>query len=462
MKVLILAGGSGTRLWPLSRQNYPKQFIKINGESLLLKTYKRFLNICDKKDIYIVTNEKYKFYVINDLIDINSSIENNIILEPVGRNTSGAILLGIKFITNRSKSFMMESLFVSPSDHIITNTKEFIKCIKEADKASKKGSIVTFGIKPDTPHTGYGYIKTGKKLFNNLCKVEEFTEKPDIKRAREYLSSEKYLWNSGMFLFKMDIMIKEFKKYKPEMIKFFNLSYDELIKRFGEIENISIDYSIMEKTDKAAVVKSDIGWSDIGNWESFGEIMEKDESSNVKLGNVFNINSSNSIVYSNSKKVVSIVDVKDLIIINTDDALLVAKKGSGEKVKNIVELLKNQKCNEALEHTTVFRPWGSYTVLEEGPRYKIKRIFVKPNHKLSEQMHYHRSEHWIVIKGTAEVDIGGESHIVHENESIYVAKSMKHRLSNPGKVDLELIEVQNGEYVGEDDIVRFDDVYGRK
>lgn len=462
MKVVILAGGSGTRLWPISRENYPKQFIKINGESLLLKTYKRFLKICDKKDIYVITNEKYRFYVFNEISSLNDKIENNLILEPVGRNTSGAIILSLVFLKEKAKLKENEPVFVTPSDHIIINEEKFIDSIKISRDYCFKKKIITFGIKPENPHTGYGYIKAGKEIEENIFEVEKFTEKPNLEKAKEYFKSGKYFWNSGMFMFSYETMLKEFKKHKPSMYNYFKYDYEKLLKNFSELENISIDYSIMEKTDNALTVKSDIGWSDVGGWESFSDIVDKDDKNNVKIGNIMELNTKNSIVYSNSKRLITIIDMEDIMVIDSEDALLIAKKGSGEKVKEIVSKLKNKNKIEAVEHPTVYRPWGSYTVLEEGERYKIKRIFVKPNHKLSQQMHYHRSEHWVVIKGTAKVTINDRENIVHENESIYVPKSTKHRLENPGKVPLELIEVQNGEYVGEDDIVRFDDVYGRK
>jgi len=461
MIVFILAGGSGTRLWPLSRDNFPKQFIKIGNENLLVKTYKRFLKLTDKKNIYIVTNEKYKFYVINDLSEINNEVEKNIILEPVGRNTTGAIILGIKFLVEKKKENPKSLIFVTPSDHIITDEDSFLNLCRNARKIALN-HIVTFGIKPTTPHTGYGYIKRGKKLDGNIYLIEKFTEKPDYKTALTYLESGKYFWNSGMFFFSMGVMLEELKKYEKEVYFFYKFKFDKFIENFSKLKNISIDYSVMEKTKKGAVVCGDFGWSDVGGWESFYEIMPKDDFGNVAQGNVILKDIKNSMIYSNTNRLITGINLSDLIIIDTHDALLVMKKGSGEIVKDIVKEIKEKNHKEAFEHITVYRPWGSYTVLEEGPRYKIKRIFVKPGHKLSEQMHYHRSEHWVVIKGTARVVMDGREYIIHENESIYVGKSTKHQLENPGKVDLELIEVQNGEYVGEDDIVRFNDIYGRR
>lgn len=461
MKVVILAGGSGTRLWPLSRANYPKQFVKIKGKSLLSRTYERFLGISNRDDIYIITNEKYKFYVINDLIELNTDIEKKIILEPVGKNTAGAVILSSKFLTDVLKVKENEVLFITPSDHIIDDLDEFYKGINTAVEYAKKNYIVTFGIKPKLPHTGYGYIEKGDKISDDIYTVKSFREKPDIKTAEKYFKARKFYWNSGMFCFTLGTMKQEFKKYQKELYKFYGISYKKLLENFNDLKSISIDYAVMEKTRKAAVVLSKIFWSDVGSWESLSDVYPKDVNNNVKVGDIFDLNTKNSIIYSDSKKLISTVDIKDVIVVETDDALLIAKKGSGEKIREIVNLLKNQERKEVVEHTTVYRPWGSYAVLEEGPRYKIKKIFVKPKHKLSMQLHYHRSEHWVVIKGTARVIKADKEYIVHENESIYVPKSTKHRLENPGKVPLELIEVQNGEYVGEDDIVRFDDVYGR-
>lgn len=463
MKVVILAGGSGTRLWPVSRENYPKQFIKINGESLLLGTYKRFLKLINPEDIYIVTNNRYKFYVINDLSILNAKIEENIILEPVAKNTSAAILLSIKFLTEKKNIKESELIFITPSDHIIIKENEFISAINSVKEFVRDGYISTFGIKPNIAHSGYGYIQIGAKIKKDVFSVKKFTEKPDMETAKKYISDGKYLWNSGMFFFSVKTILTEFKKYKPQMYKFYRKDYSDMINDFTSLESISIDYSIMEKTDRAIVASSDIGWSDIGGWESFGDVMSKDVNGNVITGNLLIDNVKNSIIYSTSeKRLISLIDLEDIMVIDTDDATLITKKGSGEKVKKMVSDLKARNFKEAFEHTTVHRPWGRYTVLEEGPRYKIKRIFVKPEHKLSEQMHYHRSEHWVVIKGTAKVSVDSREYLVHENESMYVPKSTKHRLENPGKVNLELIEVQNGEYVGEDDIVRFDDIYGRK
>ncbi|GAB4031182.1 MAG: mannose-1-phosphate guanylyltransferase/mannose-6-phosphate isomerase [Elusimicrobiota bacterium] len=464
MKAIILAGGSGTRLWPLSRYGLPKQFAPIHqGKSLLLKTVERLCDYLKYEDIYVITNEDYKFHVIEELKKVSINLENNIILEPAGRNTAPAIALSIKFFMEKIKCSASEPVFVCPSDHIIEPVKKFTENLMLCEKLAQEGKIVTFGIKPKEPNTGYGYIKKGKPLknFKKSFEVEKFVEKPDINTAVKYLKSGLYYWNSGMFGFTMDTMIKEFKKYSPELSKKLNLSYEKMLSSFKEMPNISIDYAVMEKTSRSAVTEADILWSDLGAWDSLEEIEPKDENGNIRIGNVVEINSKNSIFYAQDR-LVSAIDAQDLIVVDTKDALLIAKRGSSQKVKEMVNILKQRKSKEVMEHTTVFRPWGSYTVLEEGLRYKIKRITVKPGEKLSIQMHHHRSEHWIVVKGVAKVTNGDSVKLVHENESTYVPKSVKHRLENPGKVPLELIEVQNGEYVGEDDIIRFEDQYGRK
>jgi len=463
MKAIILAGGSGTRLWPVSRYGLPKQFIKLNGgKSLLCQTVERLAAVVPLKDIFVITNSDYRFHVQADLRSVSPEIEDNVILEPVGRNTAPAIALVMKYCQEKLKCGKDEVIFICPSDHIIQPVEKFARYARQAEAAAKAGSIVTFGIKPSRPETGYGYIRKGAKTPGNggVCKVAKFAEKPDAKTADKYLLAGDYYWNSGMFSFTIATMLAEFKAYAPEISRRMTQTLAKMTEDFKSMPSISIDYAVMEKSKKAAVLPIDILWSDVGSWDSLHEVIAPDGDDNVKVGDVLALDTKRTIIMG-EKRLISTIGLKDLIIIDTPDALLVAKRGQAQRVKEVVDLLKERKRKEVVEHMTTYRPWGSYTILEEDSRYKIKRIVVKPGHKLSHQLHYHRSEHWIIVKGTAKVTLGKTTSLVHENESTYVPKSTEHRLENPGKVPLEMIEVQNGEYVGEDDIVRYDDIYGR-
>ncbi len=465
MKVLILCGGSGTRLWPLSRKLYPKQFLKLGDNlSFLQKTVKRFQNICSNNDIIFLTNEQHKFLLIEQLNEIDFPINDNFVLEPMSKNTAPAIALGISYLKDKFNIKNNETIFISASDHIIEPAEVFCDYLKKGENIAKDNFIVTFGIEPTSPETGYGYIKKGEKLNYkfNAYKVDKFVEKPDLTTAQKYLESGEYLWNSGMFMFTFETIVKEYKKNAKEIYNLFEKGYQNFLNNFDKSPNISIDYAIMEKASSIAVLPLNIKWSDIGSWDSVHELFNKDDKGNVLEGKAICFNTKNSLIIGKNR-LIAALGLEDIMVIETDDAILLSKKGDAQNVKKIVNSLnQDKKLKEIAEiHTTVSRPWGSFKVLDENYRYKIKKITVKPGETLSLQLHFHRSEHWIVVKGTAKVVIGNEEHYVHENESIYVPKSTKHRLENPGKIPLEIIEVQVGEYVGEDDIQRFEDIYGR-
>jgi len=453
MKAVILAGGSGTRLWPLSRYGLPKQFIKLNGEkSLLCQTVERLSAVTRLKDIFVITNEDYLFHVQEDLKAVSPELENNIILEPVGRNTAPAIALVIKYFEEKLGCRKDEVVFICPSDHIIEPVEKFARYARQAEEAAKAGSIVTFGIKPSRPETGYGYIKKGSKL-GGVFKVDRFVEKPDQKTAEKYLADGNYYWNSGMFSFTLGTMRAEFKAHSPEILRRMAAPLAKMTAEFKHMPSISIDYAVMEKSARTSLLPIDITWSDVGSWDSLPDVVKPDSDGNVKIGDIMVLDTKRTILMG-GKRLISAVGLKDLIVIDTADALFIVKRGQAQRVKEAIKLLRERERKEIIEHTTIYRPWGSFIVLEEGPRYKIKRVVLKPGHKVSHQLHYHRSEHWVVIKGAASVTIGGKKRIVHENESTYVPKSTRHRLENPGKLPLELLEVQNGEYMGEDDVVR--------
>lgn len=463
MKAIILAGGLGTRLWPMSRRNYPKQFLKIDGEkSLLQHTVERLSGVVSNKDIIVITNNNYKFHVISDLNSLSSPLSaSNIILEPASRNTAPSIALGVRYCIEKLGCSGDEVVFVCPSDHIIRPADKFAGYIRRADEIARNGYIVTFGIMPVSPEVGYGYIKVkndGSKV--DYLKVERFTEKPDTDTANRYLNEGNYYWNSGMFAFSIGTIIEEFKKYAPKISEVFGINFDQMVSNFKQLPDISIDYALMEKSDRIVTLPIDLYWNDIGSWDSLYNVLNKDENGNIKIGDIVEIDTKETLIIGN-KRLISTIGLENCLVVETDDAILIAKKGETQKVKDIVSKLKEKGRKELEEHITTYRPWGSYTVLEEGLRYKIKMIVVKPNEKLSLQMHYYRSEHWVVVNGAAKVAIGDKELFLYENESAYVPKSTLHRLENPGKIPLEIIEVQNGEYVGEDDIVRKDDLYER-
>lgn len=451
MKAVILAGGSGKRLWPLSREEYPKQFLSIQGErSLLQETIERVSKFID--EIIVVTNERQYFHVLYQLEDMG--LDSCFVLkEPEGKNTAPAIALATAFIMEK---YGDDLVLVLPSDHVISD--EFFKLAKKAESLASD-HICTFGIDPTFPSTGYGYIKFGEKEGVGY-KVEKFVEKPSFKKAEEYINDGHYLWNSGIFLYKASLLKKEFKKHLPDIHKYMESS-EKLMANYKKLPRISIDYGIIEKSDKIAALKFQGKWQDIGSWNSVYDILEKDSKGNAVQGDAINIDTKNSLVFGDSR-LVATIGLDDMTIIDTKDVLLVAKKDKSQDVKKIIEKLKEDGRMEYKLGTTVYKPWGYYTVLEEGDRYKVKRLALYPGKSISHQLHHHRAEHWIVVKGTAKVTKGEEEIFVHENESIYVPKSTKHRMENPGKVNLHIIETQTGEYIEEDDIIRLEDKYGRK
>jgi len=440
---LILAGGVGERLFPLSRSKYPKQFLKFNEESLFQMAFKRGLMLSDS--IYVVTNVDQAFMIEKEIEEIG--IDAKVLKEPMPKNTLPAIYLGIREIV---KDFGRSKVAILPSDHIIEANEKFVEAFKKAERISDK-YLVTFGIKPTKPHTGYGYIKPGDSV-EGVFIVERFVEKPDYERAKRYVE-EGYLWNSGMFVFDTTVFLEECKKFARNIIERVDSG------RYDEIESISVDKGILEKSDRVAVIPLDVFWSDVGSFDAVYEIMEKDENNNAVRGEFLGINSRNNLVISES--LITSVDIENMIIINTKDVTLVCPRESSQKVREIVRALKEKNDERVEHHITVYRPWGSYTVLEEGNGWKVKRLTVLPKKRLSLQMHYHRCEFWVVVRGTAKVTIGDREFLLKKGESTFIPVGEKHRLENPGNITLEIIEVQIGDYLGEDDIVRFADDFGR-
>ncbi len=468
---VILCGGSGTRLWPLSRQSFPKQFLSLTSDdkdSLLQKTIKRISNIKKISSPILICNEEHRFLVAEQMRGIN--IKNcSILLEPLGRNTAPAIAISALKALDKNDDPI---LLILSSDHEILNKEKFINTLNAGINYAKKEQLVTFGIVPTSPETGYGYIKAARPFTHNLegIDIKEFLEKPDLKKAKELIEDKRFTWNSGIFMFKAKTIIKEIEKFSPEIIKYCkeslkqsrnDLDFIRLEKMsFQKCPNISIDCAVMEKTKKGTVLPLDANWNDIGSWQSVWEVSNKDKNGNFTKGKIIIKNTKNCYLSSEARLLVGI-GLEDLIVVETNDAILVSNKSESQKVKEIVKILKDKKIPEGLKHSQIYRPWGHYKSIVEADRWQVKLIEVKSGEKLSLQMHHHRSEYWIIVRGTAEVEVDDKTKILTENESIYIPLGSKHRLTNPGKIPLALIEVQSGSYVGEDDIVRFEDKYGR-
>ena len=462
---VILSGGSGTRLWPLSRGHYPKQFLPlVSGNTMIQETVLRLQGLPELQPTIAVCNEDHRFMLAEQMREIGIK-PAAIILEPVGKNTAPAVAMAALSAASED-----DVLLVLPADHVVGNRPAFHAAVEQARQLAEQDLLVTFGIVATEPETGYGYIKAGETRYGAAFNVAAFVEKPDLATAQRYLESGDYFWNSGMFAFKAGCFLRELEKFNPKMLQVCrealraakaDLDFVRLDKAiFSTCPSDSIDYAVMEKTDRAAVIPLDAGWNDVGSWSALWDVTEKDDSGNAIKGDVLTVDTTNSYVHS-SNKLVAVIGVKDLVVVETDDAVMVAAKDKVQDVKLIVDRLKALKRDEAQVHRKVYRPWGHYDLVDCGDRHHTKRIVVKPGAKLSVQKHHHRAEHWVVVKGTAWVSKNGESVLVTENESIYIPVGTVHSLENPGVIPLEMVEVQSGSYLGEDDIVRFEDQYGR-
>ncbi|MES9884958.1 MAG: mannose-1-phosphate guanylyltransferase/mannose-6-phosphate isomerase [Sedimenticola sp.] len=465
----ILSGGSGTRLWPLSRKAYPKQFLSlVDDRSLFQATVQRIDRLAECSNPLIVCNEEHRFLVAEQLRSIGTEA-STILLEPQAKNTAPALACAALSAQEMSDDAV---LLVLPSDHLIKDVDLFLQAIDEGMKAASEGKLVTFGIVPTSPETGFGYIRYTAEELGQVAAhpVDEFVEKPPLETAKEYLKSGDYLWNSGMFLFKASTYLEELQRYAPEIMQQCRISYDnrgrdldfERLEKsaFSACPSESIDYAVMEKTESAAVIPLDVGWSDVGAWTALSDVSDPDSEGNVLIGDVVAEGVSNSYLRSEHRLLAGI-GLDQLIVVETADAVLVADKSRIQDVKQIVDRLKIAGREECSDHVRVYRPWGNYETIDECSRFKVKRILVKPGASLSLQMHHHRAEHWVVVKGTAVVTRGKEELILSEDQSVYIPLGTTHRLENKGIIPLEIIEVQTGSYLGEDDIVRYSDVYGR-
>jgi mannose-1-phosphate guanylyltransferase/mannose-6-phosphate isomerase len=464
---IVMCGGSGTRVWPESRESLPKQFISLIGER---STFQTILGVLRDAGTFaqpiVITNVDYRFRVAEQLQEIG--VEATIVLEPMRRDSGPAVAVAAAMAAKMSPDTVVAVL---AADHVFRDGPMFARLCEQAGEAATKGAIVTFGVKPDHPATEYGYIRPGDEIVagHAVHHVAAFVEKPDAERAKSFVA-DGYLWNSGNFVFRADVMLDELRAFEPEMAKaaedavagaqtdlgFLLLDADS----FARAPKKSIDYAVMERTKKAAVISADVGWSDVGLWSTVWRLSPRDDDGNALRGDAVALNARNVLIRSDDR-LAAVIGVDNIIVVSTHDAVLVVDQSQASKVKDLVELLKSRKRREATEHKRSYRPWGYYQSVDEGARYQVKRIVVKPGGRLSLQKHFHRAEHWIVVRGTAEVTRNREVIYVHENESVYLPIGCEHRMANPGKIQLELIEVQTGSYLGEDDIIRIEDVYKR-
>lgn len=467
---VILAGGSGTRLWPMSRQHYPKQLLKLFGDKTMLQqTISRLNGVANLAAPIVVCNEEHRFMVAEQLHEIGQA-KSSIILEPVARNTAPALALAAIHARTLAENPI---LLVLSADHMIKDVNAFHIALADAIEAAQEGHLATFGVTPTRPETGYGYIKTRRDSslpVVTFYPVAQFVEKPDLTTAERYLAEGCYYWNSGMFVFQTEVFLRELQVHSPDVVvaaeqaKVWAVQDLDFIRvdreSFAHAPNISIDYALMEKSSNVVCVPFSAGWSDVGDWKSFWDLSDKDAAGNSLIGDSIDIGSTNTLVFSQDK-LVATLGVNNLMIVNTPDAVLVADQSQAQQVKSIITQIEKQKRSEHLQHREIYRPWGCYDAIDSGDRYQVNRIRVKPGGSLSLQVHHHRAEHWIVVKGTALVQKGDETVLLSENESTYIPVGTKHRLSNPGKIPLEIVEVQSGPYLQEDDVIRYEDSYGR-
>jgi len=454
---VILAGGSGTRLWPISRELYPKQLLKLFGnKTLIQQTFSRLKKLIPPKKIYIITNKSFEEDIYLQLKRLGM-IKENILVEPAQRNTAPAIALASKKIFNKDKSAI---ILTCPADHLIKPDKEFIRAVKIAFPVAQKNFLVTFGIAPTHPSSEYGYIKTKSKIKKQKSKIigyqiEKFIEKPDKEEAED-LIKKGGLWNSGIFIWKAKIILQEIRKNLPEVYKAIESQ------SYLSLQPVSIDKGILEHSKKIRAIPANFQWQDIGSWKSLYQLLPKDASQNVLNEKVLESGCQNCLIYGSQKRIVAAIGLEDLIVVDTEDAVLVSHKEKTHEVKELLERMKKNNFPQYLQHPTIYRPWGSFTVIEEGKNFKVKKVVIKPKEKLSLQFHKQRSEHWVVLKGLAKVELNDKIFYLKPHQSIDIPVEAKHRLINPGRENLEIIEIQNGEYLGEDDIIRFEDKYNRK